>query len=144
MGIACVAVLIRDEAYFFEEDELSELMDLLSDVDRVVGVNDFTVRALEAEGHELTGFVGILSAVSRSLGKRVSLNNVSKHTLGRERPDSIKRPLEWSSGRKQAVRKSLEEDVRILRDLDDAVHSDGYLYVADPDTMEERRVDVLG
>lgn len=144
MGVACVAVLRNDETRFFEEPELPALQELLQDAERVVGVNDFTVRALKARGIEVEGFVGLQSAVSRALGKRVSLDNVSKHTLGRERPDPVTRPLEWRSGRKQVVRKALEKDVRILRDLDEAVHGDGYVYVLDPDTMEERRVDVLG
>lgn len=143
MGVACVAVLVHDEVQFFEEDELQELMDLIQEVDRLVGVNDFTVEVLGAEGYEAQGFVGIQSAVSRELGKRVSLDNVSKHTLGRERPSPVVRPLEWRSGRKQVVREALKKDVWILRDLDEAVHSDGYVWVADPDTMEERRVDVL-
>lgn len=144
MGVACVAVLLEDDVYYFEEDELPGLEELLRGAERVVGVNDFTVRALEAQGYGLEGFVGLQEAVSRAFGKRVSLDNVAKHTLGRERPDPVARPLEWRSGRKQAVRESLEKDVGILRDLDEAVHGDGYVYVVDPDTMERRRVDVLG
>ncbi|MDY6780055.1 MAG: hypothetical protein SV760_05850 [Halobacteria archaeon] len=148
MGVACVAVLLDGTVYFFEEDELGRLFKLLSSVDRVVGVNEFGLEVLEPYTRtvsfdvEKVEFTGIQAVVSDSLGERVSLNNVAKNTLGRERPDPSRLPLEWRSGRKETVRQALKNDVLILRELHRRASSQGYLWVKHPETLEERKVEV--
>ena len=142
MGIAVVGVLYDGTVYYFEEKEVLRLFDLLERAERYVGVNDYIVDALGpyAEDSELSPFVGIQKRVSDSLGERVSLNNVTKATLGRERDDPRRLPLEWSEGRERTVRSSVKKDLLILRDLDAAIH-EGEVRVTDPRTMEERTVE---
>lgn len=146
MGVAVVGVLYNDTVYYFEEEELPRLFDMLGRARRLVGVNDYVVDALEpyASGEEeenaLSEFVGVQSVVSDALGERVSLNNVAKATLGRERDDPRRLPLEWSEGRKKTVKRSLKKDLLILRDIDEAVR-DGEVRVTDPRTMEEKVVE---
>jgi len=84
--------------------------------------------------------VGIQKRVSDALGERVSLNNVAKATLGRERDDPRRLPLEWSEGRERTVKRSVKKDLLTLRDLDAAIH-EGEVRVTNPRTMEERAVE---
>ncbi|MDZ7687320.1 MAG: hypothetical protein U5J64_01125 [Halobacteriales archaeon] len=141
MGVAVVGVLYDGTVYYFGEDDLPRLFDLLRRAERFVGVNDYIVDALEPYADEgLTPFIGVQSVVSDALGERVSLNNISKATLGREREDPRRLPLEWSEGRKKTVKRALKKDLLILRDLDKAVR-EGDVRVTDPRTMEERDVE---
>lgn len=137
MGIALVAVLYDGTAYYFERDQLPRLFELLGRANRVVGVNDYVVDALSPHGDVPEPFVGVQERISEALGERVSLNNAAKATLGRERDDPRRLPLEWQEGREKTVRRALKKDLLILRDLDDAM-SDGEVRVTDPETMEER------
>jgi hypothetical protein len=142
MGIGVVGVLYDDTVYYFEEKEILRLFDLLENARRLVGVNDYILDALEpyADDSKLPEFVGVQSVVSDALGERVSLNNVSKATLGRERDDPRRLPLEWSEGREKTVKRSVKKDLLILRDLDEAIR-DGEVRVTDPRTMEETVVE---
>lgn len=142
MGVAVVAVLHNGTVYYFERRNLPRLFDLLETVDRVVGVNDYVVEALEPHGDfPLSAFVGVQTRISDALGERVSLDNAARATLGRERDDPRRLPLEWQEGREKTVKRSLKKDVMILRDLDDAIR-EGDVWVTDPRTMEERAVEV--
>jgi len=142
MGIAVVGVLYDDTVYYFEENEVLRLFDLLERAERYVGVNDYILDALRpyADDSELSPFVGIQKRVSDALGERVSLNNVAKATLGRERDDPRRLPLEWSEGRERTVKRSVKKDLLTLRDLDAAIH-EGEVRVTNPRTMEERAVE---
>ena len=141
MGVAVVAVLYRGTVYYFERDELARLFDLLGRAERVVGVNDYVVEALGPHGDVPTSsFVGIQRRISDAVGERVSLNNAARATLGVERDDPRRLPLEWQEGREKAVKRALRKDLLILRDLDEAMR-DGKVWVTDPDTMEERVVE---
>ena len=144
MGIAVVGVLYDGTVYYFEEEEVLRLFDLLERAERLVGVNDYVLDALGpyADEAELPPFVGVQSVVSDALGERVSLNNVAKATLGRERDDPRRLPLEWTEGREKTVKRSLKRDLLILRDLDEAVRDDEReVRVTDPRSMEEREVE---
>jgi len=139
MGVALVGALVDDTVYYFEKDELGRLFDLLGRVERVVGVNDYVVEALEPYG-DVPSFVGVQTVVSDAVGERVSLNNVARATLGRERNDPRRLPLEWQEERRKAVKRSLRKDLLILRDLWGAV-VDSEVWVTDPGTLEERHVE---
>jgi hypothetical protein len=142
MGVAVVAVLYDGTVYYFEKDELSRLFELLDTLDRVVGVNDYVVEALAPHGDfPRSSFVGVQTRISDALGERISLNNAARATLGRERDDPRRLPLEWQEGRKNTVKTALKKDLLILRDLDDAMTEDD-IWVTDPRTMEERSVEV--
>ncbi|MDY6774689.1 MAG: hypothetical protein SV253_01135 [Halobacteria archaeon] len=146
LGVACVGVMKNGDFYFFEEENLDDLLSILKESERVVGVSDFVVDALKAyDGTEKIEFVGVLDAVNRHLGdgKRVSFNNVTKNSLGKERPDMRSLPLDWESGRKESVRHGLRKDLRLLKEIDEKIHVDGRVTVRDPDTFEERAVDVV-
>ncbi|MFP4188133.1 MAG: hypothetical protein ACLFR5_01840 [Halobacteriales archaeon] len=141
MGVAVVAVLYEDTVYYFRRDELARLFDLLASVDRVVGVNDYVVDALEPHGDfPRSAFVGVQKRISDALGERVSLNNAARATLGVERDDPRRLPLEWQEGREKTVKRALRKDLMILRDLDEAMRA-GKVWVTDPRTMEERVVE---
>ena len=142
MGIAVVGVLYDDTVYYFEEKDVLRLFDFLERAERFVGVNDYVLDALGpyADNAELSPFVGVQSVVSDALDERVSLNNVAKATLGRERDDPRRLPLEWEEGREKTVKRSVKKDLLILRDLDKAVH-EGEVRVTDPRDMEERTVE---
>ncbi|MDY7082028.1 MAG: hypothetical protein SXQ77_06400 [Halobacteria archaeon] len=148
MGVACVAVLFDGTVYYFEEDELGRLYDLLERVERLVGVNDFVVRALEEQGLDTTtydfDFIGIQSVVSDTAGVRVSFNNITTSTFGEERTDPIQIPLEWQSGNEETVKRALKKDVTLLSQLDEKLRGDGYVWITDPQTMEERKVSIFG
>lgn len=140
MGVALVGVLVGDTVYYFESDELDRLFDLLRRVDTVVGVNDYVVDSLEPYG-DVPSFVGVQTVVSEALDERVSLNNISRATLGRERDDPRRLPLEWQEGRRKTVKRSLRKDILILRDVWDAVVNDE-VWATDPDSLEERHVEI--
>ena len=141
MGVAVVAVLYDGTVYYFKRDELPRLFDLLERADRVVGVNDYVVEALEPHGDfPRASFVGVQTRISDAVGERVSLNNAARATLGVERGDPRRLPLEWQEGREKAVKRALRKDLMVLRDLDEAM-LDGEVWVTDPRTMEERVVD---
>ncbi|XGI83640.1 hypothetical protein ACEU6E_10280 [Halorutilales archaeon Cl-col2-1] len=146
LGVACVGVMRDSNFYFFEEKNLDDLLGILKESERVVGVSGFVVDALEAyDGVEEIEFVGILDAVNDRLedGKRVSFNNVTKNSLGEERPDMRSLPLDWESGRKEAVRHGLRKDLRLLKEIDEKIHTDGRITVRDPETFEETSVEII-
>jgi len=141
MGVALVAVLYEGTAYYFERDNLPRLFDLLGRAERVVGVNDYVVESLAPHGDvPRSSFVGVQTRISDKLGERVSLGNAARATLGVERDDPRRLPLEWQEGREKTVRRALKKDLMILRGLDGALR-EGDVYVTDPRTMEERRVE---
>ena len=141
MGVAVVAVLYDGTVYYFERDDLSRLFELLGGVERIVGVNDYVIEALEPHGDfPRSSFVGVQTRISDAVGERVSLNNAARATLGVERDDPRRLPLEWQEGREKTVKRSLKKDLMILRDLDDAIR-EGDVWVTDPRTMEERAVE---
>ncbi len=141
MGVAVVAVLYDGTVYYFERDDLPRLFDLLSRADRIVGVNDYVVEALAPYGDfPRSSFVGVQTRISDALGERVSLNNAARATLGRERDDPRRLPLEWQEGREKTVKRSLRKDLQVIRDLDEAVRG-GEVRVTHPRTMEETVVE---
>lgn len=142
MGVAVVAVLYDGTVYYFEKDQLPRLFELLDTVDRIVGVNNYVPEALAPHGNfSRSSFVGVQTRISDALGERISLNNAARATLGRERNDPRRLPLEWQEGRKNSVKRALKKDLLILRDLDDAIAEDD-IWVTDPRTMEERSVEL--
>lgn len=143
MGVALTGVLVDGTIYYFEKDELDRLFSLLGRLEVVVGVNDYVIDSLKPYGDipPSTEFVGVQTVVSDAVGERVSLNNIASATLGRERDDPRRLPLEWQEGRRSAVKRSLKKDLLILRDLWGAVES-GEVWVTDPDTLEERHIKI--
>jgi hypothetical protein len=142
MGVAVVAVAYDGTVYYFDRTRLARLFDLLRRAERIVGVNDYVVEALEPHGEfPRSRFVGVQKRISDALGERVSLNNAARATLGVERDDPRRLPLEWQEGREKAVKRALRKDLRILRELDGSMH-DGEVCVTDPRTMEERAVEI--
>lgn len=143
MGVAVAAVLVEDTVYFFTPDRFDRLGDMLSSVDRVVGVNDFAVEALASEGVAVESpYHGLQALVSASLGERVTLANVARATLGAERPEMKALPLEWREGNRSEVRRQLKRDVRLLRALHERIETDGAVHLTHPETLEETRVAV--
>jgi len=143
MGIALVAVLVDGTVYYFEKDELDRLFDLLCGLGTVVGVNDYVIDATKPYGNipDSIEFVGIQTVVSDAVGKRVSLKNIASATLGRERDDPRRLPLEWQEGRRKSVNRSLKKDLLILRDLREAVKN-GEVWVTDPESLEKRHIEL--
>jgi hypothetical protein len=142
MGVALVAVAHEGTVYYFERGDLHRLFELLDTADRVVGVNDYVVESLEPHGDfPRSSFVGVQKRVSDAVGERVSLGNVARATLGRDRDDPRRLPLEWQEGREKAVKSALKKDLRILRDLDAEMREGGEVLVTHPRTMEETAVE---
>jgi len=105
------------------EDELEELIKVLKDTDRLVGFGarrfDIPVLTSAIPGAMIlrARTIDLLPIFERATGRRVTLANLARHTLGVELESGISSPLEWRTGNRGAVFRRLEKKVKVIGEL---------------------------
>jgi len=125
MGVSVGVVYDSEhDSYFtYLEDEMSALVDHLSQFDLVVGFNNkrFDNRVLSAYTqvnlHNLPN-LDILEEIHSYLGYRLSLNRLAEYTLGVQKTGDGLQALEWyKEGRIDLIQHYCKKDVEITKDL---------------------------
>lgn len=150
MGIALAVVCHLEEGRFetFREERARELAQTLKAAGLVVGFNsrrfDYAV---------LSGYTGedyartlptldLLDTMVERLGRRVSLDHLTKETLGAGKSADGLQSLEWvKEGRFDLIEDYCRRDVELLRDLYLFGRREGYVVVADRSGRIEVPVD---
>jgi len=150
LGVSVVSVYSRRLDDSFKEVEgkiesyweagFSKMWEVFEKADRIIGFNStgFDVPALSpylpSHWPRLKHF-DIMTQVRNAEGKRVSLEALSKATLGIAKIDSSENAIKyWSAGDSESLRKLkdyCENDVLLTRDLYDHVLKNGFLKYID-------------
>lgn len=150
LGVSLLSMYVREisddlneltgEMKSYWEEDLNQCWDIFQKADRIIGFNsiNFDVPALSpyAPGNfpKLTHF-DILAHIKQSQGKRVSLESLSRATLGTGKTDSGENAIIYfQKGDKESLaklKKYCEADVLITRDLYDFGLKNGYLKYID-------------
>ena len=131
---------IQGEMYSFWEHEFTDMWKIFKDADRIIGFNSlkFDVPALQPYAlfclAKLNHF-DIMEKVYKSLGRRLSLDNLARSTLKETKIDTgINAVRYWRSGDKESLRKLrtyCEMDVQITCKLYDFGMKNSYLKFTD-------------
>ncbi|OGM14952.1 hypothetical protein A3A76_05640 [Candidatus Woesebacteria bacterium RIFCSPLOWO2_01_FULL_39_23] len=160
LGVSIVSLYRRilDENYIekegklmsFWEADFQKLWPIFQEANRIIGFNsiNFDVPALEPYTNfpikKLPHF-DIMAKVKDVFGRRISLDSISKETLGREKSDiGVNAVLYWQTGGKENLKKLqryCDDDVIITKELYDFVLKNGYLHFKDK-WNTQRRVDL--
>ena len=126
----------RDEFLTYDEDSVSDLVDLLCEADLVVGYNikgfDYEVLRgyTDRDLQKLPSF-DIMFDLERRLGFRPKLDSVSQATLGGGKSADGLQALEWwKSGEIEKIAEYCREDVRVTRDLYDFGKRNRFVHVS--------------
>jgi len=126
MLLATGVVLHLEQGRFetFFEDRVLDLIERLERADLVVGFNirRFDYPLLSAytgiDYNRTLPTLDLLEEVHRQIGRRISLNDLARETLGEEKSADGLQSLEWvKQGRLDLVEEYCRHDVEILRDL---------------------------
>jgi DEAD/DEAH box helicase domain-containing protein len=125
MGISCAVVYDSKKDRFLEylEDQVPQLIEYLMGLDLVVGFNikRFDFRVLS--GYSDFDFkqlqtLDILEEIHNHLGYRLSLEHLSRETLGKQKTaDGLQALRWWKQGRVREILDYCRADVAITRDL---------------------------
>jgi DEAD/DEAH box helicase domain-containing protein len=132
--------VIQDEMRSFWEHEFTSMWKIFKEADRLIGFNSlkFDVPALQPYAlfnlAELSHF-DIMEKIRKSLGRRLSLDNLARRTLGQKKIDVGTNAVRyWRSGDKESLEKLktyCEMDVQITCRLYDFGMKNKYLKFTD-------------
>lgn len=134
-----------DAFYAYEKEEFAALEKLLEESNLLVGfnVNHFDLPVLAPHVRTNLANLTVLDLmldVEKSLGFRVSLDNLSRATLGAGKSGMGLEAIDWwRQGEKQKVKDYCLQDVRLTRDLYEFGKNKGYVVA---DTRDKGRVRV--
>lgn len=125
MSIACIYESATDTYSSFLEEDLPKLWPILERADMLVGYNSdhFDIPLLNKYYNgDLNSIksLDLLVEIRKSLGRRVSLDQVAEGTLGRKKTGHGLQAIQWwKQGDIESIRKYCLEDVRITKDIYD-------------------------
>jgi DEAD/DEAH box helicase domain-containing protein len=131
---------IEGEINSFWEEDFAQIWPIFQTADRIIGFNslNFDVPALQPYADfplSKLPHLDIMAQVKEVFGRRISLDSISKETLGKEKSDiGVNAVLYWQEGGKanlEKLQKYCEMDVEITKELYDFVLRNGYLHFKD-------------
>lgn len=142
---------VKGNLMSFWENEFDRMWPIFQEADRIIGFNslNFDVSALAPYAnfpfHKLPHF-DIIVKVKDAFGHRISLNDIARETLDREKSDyGLNAVLYWQKGDKESLsrlQKYCEEDVIITREIYDFGLKNKFLRFKDKwNTLREIEVD---
>lgn len=123
ISVAVLYVAAKDQFLHFTEEAVGEMIDLLFDLDLVIGFNNkrFDNKVLSAyTDRSLSSLpsLDILEEVSNQLGYRLSLDRLAEQTLGIKKSGDGLQALKWfKQGKMEKITQYCTKDVRITRNL---------------------------
>ncbi|MDA1334804.1 MAG: ribonuclease H-like domain-containing protein [bacterium] len=148
LGVTVVGVYnyADDSFYVYEKEEFPKLEELMTNSQLAIGFNskhfDFPVLQphVEQDLDTLT-HLDLMEEVEKSLGFRVSLNNLCGATLGTQKSGIGLEAIDWwRRGLKDKVKNYCIQDVRLTRDLYEFGKKNGFVLA---DTRDRGRVRVM-
>ena len=148
LGVTVVGVYNYASGAFsaFEKEEFDQLERILESSRLLIGFNikHFDLPVLEPHVKFDLGRLAVLDLmgdVERNLGFRVSLDNLSRATLGTGKTGMGLEAIDWwRDGKKDKVKEYCIQDVRLTRDLYEFGKREGFVLA---DTRDRGRVRVL-
>ncbi len=135
MGVAWLSAYKFPQGEWLEygEENIGEFIDLLKEVDLVIGFNsirfDYTVLTAYTDYNfnSLPSY-DIMAEIQKVLGHRLSLDAVGSATLGAKKSaDGLQSLQWWKEGKIDLIAKYCRHDVEITRDLFYSILENGYL-----------------
>lgn len=123
-----------NEFFTFEENQLSDLENLIRKADRVIGFNikafDWPVlQPYVSINLSQIPTLDIMEEVEKIVGFRISLNNIVQPTLKEGKSGNGLMALRlWREGKLDELKKYCLDDVRLTRDLYEYVKKNGKLF----------------
>ncbi|MFO8049970.1 MAG: Zn-binding domain-containing protein, partial [Desulfosudaceae bacterium] len=125
MGISCVVLYdaADDQYHEFLEEDLPDFIEHLRQLELVIGFNNKRFDNLVLSGYSDFDFsslptLDLLEAVHKTLGYRLSLDNLASHTLGAEKTaDGLQALRWWREGKIDKIIAYCRQDVELTRDL---------------------------
>jgi DEAD/DEAH box helicase domain-containing protein len=141
MGVSCVVLYDSQtkEYYEFVQDQIPVLIEHLKSLDLVIGFNikRFDYKVLEgASGFDFWRLptLDLLERIKDRVGFRISLGNLAKATLGKDKSaDGLTALRWWQEGRFARILEYCRQDVEVTRDLYLFGKQKGYLLFEDHD-----------
>ena len=150
LGISIVSLYTREvdqnkteqngQLQSFWENEFERMWNVFQKADRVVGYNSlgFDIPAISSYSpfpfHKLTHF-DIMQKIKEVYGRRVSLNDVAKETLDREKIETgLEAVYLWQKGDKESLdrlKNYCEDDVLITKEIYDFVQKNEFVLFKD-------------
>ena len=150
LGVSLVSVYKRELNNDFEEvkgvmqsffeNEIESMWNLFQDANRIIGFNSIKFDVPALKPYSPTHFpklnhFDILDEIRKTTGRRISLNALSRDTLGRGKIDTGENAIiYYKNGDPESLallKKYCEEDVMLTRDLYDFVLKNKYLKFKD-------------
>lgn len=146
-----------EEYKAFTEEELSELWKLIEEADVLIGYNSDSFDIPLLNKYYLGDLrniksLDLMKEVSKSLGRKISLDVLGQATLGKKKTGSGLKSVDWwANGEVQKVKDYCLEDVKLTKDLYDFMMANrhvkyvdnGYIKPIDVDVSEwEKKEDV--
>ncbi|OGZ41884.1 MAG: hypothetical protein A3C80_04240 [Candidatus Ryanbacteria bacterium RIFCSPHIGHO2_02_FULL_45_43] len=136
LGVTVVGVYdYNSDTYrVFEKEDFKALADFFKGASRIIGFNvrafDVPVLAPHVDFNVFTlPLLDLMDDVEKSAGFRVSLDNLSKATIGSCKSGHGLDAIQWwREGRKDEVKKYCLQDVRLTRDLYEFGKKEGYVF----------------
>jgi DEAD/DEAH box helicase domain-containing protein len=151
LGITVVGIYFygTDEYRAFEETDLPELEQVLSETSRVIGFNirrfDFPVLKPYLKRIDLSKLeiLDILEELEKRLGHRVSLQSVAQATLNRGKSGTGLEAIEfYRRGEMEKLKKYCLDDVRLTREVYEFGKKFGHIYYQSKDGTTRLKVEV--
>lgn len=147
LGVSVVGTYdyATDVFYAYEKEEFPVMEEVFKKSSLVIGFNveHFDLPVLAPHVHFDVGALTVLDLmhdVERSLGFRVSLDNLSRATLGAGKSGMGLEAIDWwNNGEKDKVKEYCLQDVRLTRDLYEFGKKEGFVLA---DTRDRGRVRV--
>lgn len=137
LSIVCIYDYEENKYLSFLEEELSELWKILEKTDLLIGFNSnhFDVPILNKyyPGNlKKIKSLDIMEEVKKSLGRRISLNEIAGATLGKKKiADGHEAVRWWKEGNIESLRRYCIEDVRITKEVYDFAKTNNKLNYKD-------------
>ncbi|MDY6904765.1 MAG: DEAD/DEAH box helicase [Thermodesulfobacteriota bacterium] len=125
MGISCVVLYDAGSDQYFDylEDQVDAFVAHLSELDLVIGFNNKRFDNRVLTGYSAFDFTSLptldlLEEAHKTLGYRLSLDNLAGATLGAQKTaDGLQALLWWQQGRIDDIIKYCRKDVELTKDL---------------------------
>lgn len=152
LDIACVATFDTDTEALrvFTEENLSDLWSVIEQAELLVGFNSdhFDIPLLNKYYlGDLSNLksLDLMKEVSKTLGRKISLDTLVNATLGKKKTGSGLQSVEWwASGEHEKVKDYCKEDVMLTKELYDFIKANRFVKYVDSGFLKMVDVDPSG
>jgi DEAD/DEAH box helicase domain-containing protein len=126
LSVACLILDDSDDPAFYEEKDIEDLFDALSQADLIVGHNiigfDYPVldayASFNVPGRYKKKTFDTLHELYKVTGRRIGLQDLGHRNLGRGKTgEAVMMPHLWRDGQHDLVKEYCANDVRLVRDI---------------------------